>query len=265
MSMNPGATISPFASTTVSVGCGFTSPTAAIRPLTKRTFARRSGAPVPSAMEAPTTIVPRATFCPLTESVSAATIRIAATVRPVVPFNIVGSRRSHTDRMVQSPTVSRGLRAMIAPPARLPRRQRAQHDRRCSGVRGRSRRRTNGRPLVQIACQNELECKAIRRIGHPGANPRFDVPAPPRAIDHGEELMHLIAARREGVHGSEVVVLLERYGPPRRKVIRDAGGRHELEILEAVVGGVDDRVDDDIERLEVPADDRPHLRREPRR
>src|SRR6266542_1481624 len=58
--MNPGATTSPLASTIVSPAAGFTlGPTSAMRSLTKRTFARKSGAPVPSATSPLTIVVAR--------------------------------------------------------------------------------------------------------------------------------------------------------------------------------------------------------------
>jgi hypothetical protein len=52
-SMKPGASTRPVPSTTGSPGCGATSPTAAIVSPSTRRSARRSGAPVPSAICAP--------------------------------------------------------------------------------------------------------------------------------------------------------------------------------------------------------------------
>src|SRR3954465_14479111 len=63
MSMKPGETISPFASTMVSAGCGPPSPTDTMRSPAKRTVPARNGAPVPSAICAPTIAHAPPPFC----------------------------------------------------------------------------------------------------------------------------------------------------------------------------------------------------------
>src|SRR5207247_3446208 len=49
-------------------------------------------------------------------------------------------------------------------------------------------------------------------------------------------------------------------GPHLREVVSNSRSRHEYEILQAVVRRVDDRIDDDVDRLQVPAHDRSNLR-----
>src|SRR4051794_35333126 len=63
MSMNPGATTSPVASTIVSPGCGSPAPTDTMRSPTIRTIPGRSGDPLPSAICAPTMADARSLFC----------------------------------------------------------------------------------------------------------------------------------------------------------------------------------------------------------
>ena len=92
------------------------------------------------------------------------------------------------------------------------------------GARGRRSRRERFRSarLLRSRARISLRVRPIRRVGHADADARLDVPALPRAIDDREQLVRLLAARREGVERSEVVVLLGRQRPARREVVGDA-------------------------------------------
>ena len=52
----------------------------------------------------------------------------------------------------------------------------------------------------------------------------------------------------EILHGAEVCVLLDGQSPPGLEVVRDAGRRCEHKVSETVVGRVEDRVEDDVDR-----------------
>ena len=56
--------------------------------------------------------------------------------------------------------------------------------------------------------------------------------------------------------------ILGRKRPARRQIVGDAHRGHELEVAQAVIRGIDNRVDDDVDGLQMPADDRADLRRE---
>src|SRR5262245_15923875 len=72
--------------------------------------------------------------------------------------------------------------------------------------------------------------------------------------------MRLRRKRCELVHWPKVRVFFQADRPGLRRVEHDALRRHELEVLEAVPLRIDNRVDDHIPLIEVPADDRPDLR-----
>src|SRR4051812_26713470 len=75
--------------------------------------------------------------------------------------------------------------------------------------------------------------------------------------------MRLVAGRVEFVYRPKIVVLLQGDSPTLWKVIRNARCRSEVEIFQAVIGRVENRVDDDVNGLEMPADYRPDLGRIP--
>src|ERR1700730_4186413 len=75
-------------------------------------------------------------------------------------------------------------------------------------------------------------------------------------VDHAVQLVCLLACRIEPAEGPEIVVLLDSRCPYPGKIVGDTRRRREFDILDAAVGRIENRVDDDVHRLEVPADDR---------
>src|SRR5437899_6703627 len=106
-----------------------------------------------------------------------------------------------------------------------------------------------------------LERALVRRVGEPEADASFDLENLAAEIDDAIELVGLIGARVKPAQRSIVRVLLYGDGPHRRNVVGDARVRREIQIPDAVVSGIEDRIDDDVDRPHVPADDRPYLRR----
>src|ERR1700679_670213 len=60
-----------------------------------------------------------------------------------------------------------------------------------------------------------------------------------------------------------VTVFLQGQSPLRREIIRNADRRGKIEALEAAGEGIiENGIHDDVDRMEMPANDRPNLRRE---
>ena len=68
--------------------------------------------------------------------------------------------------------------------------------------------------------------------------------------------MGLLAYRVELAHWPEIGILLEGDRPLRRETAGNTHRRREIQVLVAVIGGIENRVDDDVHRLQMPADDR---------
>src|SRR6185312_46246 len=117
-----------------------------------------------------------------------------------------------------------------------------------------------GPEVVQIARQNELERQLVRRVREREARAGLDVEGTDGMVDDGEQLVDLRRHRRDVTERSEIIILLGGHSPHRREVVVDARRGDEVETLDAaLVLGVEDRIDDDVDRFQVPADDRPRL------
>src|SRR5207249_2910535 len=112
---------------------------------------------------------------------------------------------------------------------------------------------------------NQLKGEFVRRVGPANTYAGFDVPRLAGVVDHPVGLMCLLTSGVELVEWSEIVVFLDSHRPHRRNVIGNARGWREIEILKTVIGGVENRIDDDVHRFQVPTDDRPNLGRKSRR
>src|SRR5579864_8220336 len=75
--------------------------------------------------------------------------------------------------------------------------------------------------------------------------------------------MGLVACRVELTQRPVVGVLLSRHGPLLREIVSDSRGRREVEALKAAkIGGVQNRINDDVDGMQVQSDDRSNLRGE---
>src|SRR5438132_13184001 len=115
---------------------------------------------------------------------------------------------------------------------------------------------------VEVARENQLQLKFVRSPGQAETGARLHLEELRALVEHGVQLMRLVAAWKEPADRSEIRVGLSRHGERGRHVVGDARGRHEFKILDAVILRVDDRVDDDVDPVQMPADDGANLRRE---
>ena len=84
-------------------------------------------------------------------------------------------------------------------------------------------------------------------------------------IDDPIELMDLLISGVELVQWPEVVVLLDGQFPCTGEIAGDSRRWREVQILQAVVRGVENWIDDEVHRGQMPTDDRSDLRGETRR
>ncbi len=91
------------------------------------------------------------------------------------------------------------------------------------------------------------------------ADAELDIDRLAVVIGHREHRLLLAVGRLEMPERAVIGVMLERHGPLLGKIISNALGRREIERADAGEGHVDDRVEDEIERAESCADDRPDL------
>src|SRR5882762_3757337 len=117
-----------------------------------------------------------------------------------------------------------------------------------------------GRRSVEIARQDQLQGDPVRRAGQSESNGGLDVQALGRMIDDPVELMGLLIAGVELVQWSEIVVLLDGQYPRIGETAGDASRRREVQVFQAVVRRVENGIDDDVHRRQVPTDDRSNLR-----
>src|SRR5262249_31171457 len=108
--------------------------------------------------------------------------------------------------------------------------------------------------LVEIPRQNQLEGQFVGCVGEPKPNSRLYAQAFPVVICNGPQLVRLIPCSVELAQRSELVVLLGRDRPCVVEVVCDPRRRHEIKIPESVVRRIENRIDDDIDRLQVPPD-----------
>src|SRR5256714_11761517 len=86
-----------------------------------------------------------------------------------------------------------------------------------------------------------------------------------RMIDDPVELMGLLISGVELMQWPEVVVLFDGQSPRTGDIAGDSRRWREVQVFLAVVRGVENRIDDDVHRMQVPTDDRSNLRGEARR
>jgi len=116
--------------------------------------------------------------------------------------------------------------------------------------------------LVQITRKNQLERHVIGARREAESDSRLDLESLGMVVDDAPQLVRLVVDRSKVVYGAEIAVFLERQRPRRSRVVRDSHCRREIEVAQAVVRGVDDRIEDDIDGVQMPADDGPDLGRE---
>src|SRR5690242_12226956 len=121
------------------------------------------------------------------------------------------------------------------------------------------------RRSVEIARQDQLQGDPVRRAGQSESDASLDVQGLGGMIDDPVELMGLLIAGVEFVQWSEIVVLLDGQCPRAGYFAGDSSGRCEIQILQAVIRGVENRIDDDVHWTQVPTDDGSNLRGEARR
>jgi len=81
-------------------------------------------------------------------------------------------------------------------------------------------------------------------------------------IEDGVELMRLLAGGIEMAQRADIVVLLGSDGPRTVEIVGDAGFGREIETLGAAAPGIiENGIDDDVPRMQMPAEDGPNLRR----
>src|SRR5436309_1748648 len=119
-----------------------------------------------------------------------------------------------------------------------------------------------GRRSVEIARQDQLQGDPVRRAGQSESNTGLDVQALGRMIGDPVELMGLLISGVELVQWSEIVVLLDGQYPRIGEIAGDSSRRREVQVFQAVVRGVENRIDDDVHRRQVPTEDRSNLRGE---
>src|SRR5438105_14712770 len=122
-----------------------------------------------------------------------------------------------------------------------------------------------GRRSVEIARQDQFQGDSVRRIGQSESHTSLDLQALGGMIDDSVELMDLLISGVELMERPEIVVLLDGQFPRTREIAGDSRCWRKVQILQAVVRGVENRIDDDVHGMEVPTDDRSNLRGEARR
>src|SRR5207237_3636615 len=112
----------------------------------------------------------------------------------------------------------------------------------------------------EIARQDQLQGDSVRRAGQSKSRTGLDLQDLDRMIDDPVELMGLLISGVELMQWPEVVVLLDGQSPRMGEIAGDSRRWREVQVFEAVVRGVENRIDDDVDRMQVLADDREIVR-----
>src|SRR5262249_2681047 len=110
--------------------------------------------------------------------------------------------------------------------------------------------------LIKIARQHDLGDQAVRRWGQPKTQTCFDVKLFALIIDDAKELLRLLIGRKEMFDHAIVGVLLDSNRPGLRYVVRDTNRRREVQVVKSLPRIVKNRIDDEIEFSQMPAEDR---------
>ena len=115
------------------------------------------------------------------------------------------------------------------------------------------------RRLIQIARKHQLERDLIGRRSEAKADATFDVHRGV-VVERRPDLLDLLATWNQLAERAEPRVLLCGHRPLRVYVVRDTRRRIEFECGDSAVPGiVEDRVENEVPRMNVPADDRTDL------
>ena len=113
---------------------------------------------------------------------------------------------------------------------------------------------------VEIARQHQLKRQFVGPGGHAKTYAGFDTQDLAGAIRGGPDLVELIVSRKKVAQRPAIGVLFDGSGPSVIHVIRDSRGRNEFEVSKtATVVRIDDRIKDNIHRMQVQSYDGPYL------
>ena len=111
------------------------------------------------------------------------------------------------------------------------------------------------RPLIEIARQDQFQHPVIGSARKTESQPPFDRPRLAGVVEDSEELVLLLGGGIEAAQWAEIIVLLGGDRPGFAEIVGHPGSRREVESTESLVGIIEDRIDDHLERTQMPADD----------
>src|SRR6266700_2558959 len=114
---------------------------------------------------------------------------------------------------------------------------------------------------VEILRPQQFQRQSIRRAGNPDASTGFKVTKPGAVIEDSIYLMRLLARRVEVAQRPEIGVLFNGDGPFGIEIVSHSGCRGKIETLKTARKGiVENGIHDDVDRMQVPTDDRSNFR-----
>lgn len=115
---------------------------------------------------------------------------------------------------------------------------------------------------VEVAGRHQLERQLVGSRGYPESDAGFDIHDLAVVIHHCPHFVELVVQCFEVTQGPHVGVFLDGGGPLVVEVVGRAGRGNGFEVPKtARVVGIDNRIEDDVDGMQMHADDGPDFRR----
>src|SRR4029077_4994055 len=110
-----------------------------------------------------------------------------------------------------------------------------------------------------IVDQHQLQHDRVARGSQAVTNAQLDAVAASAVVDYGKQGVRLFGAGIETLDRPEVGVALQCHRERVADVVRDAGGRGEVQLAKAIELRVQDGIEDQVEASQMRAEDRSDL------